>query len=130
MKITLSLALGAAIALTLAGCSKTDTNQVAAHKDKIRLNSKLFDLVKTLFEQRDTLELDPESYRLIEEKYKEDVRVFEVFEADGSTLAIFLMDPYARPSKRGGAEDAMTFFRNFRGADPDIQPLLERRGLN
>lgn len=30
---------------------------------------------------------------------------------------------------RGGAEDAMTIFKNFRGADPDIQPLLERRGL-
>ncbi len=35
--------------------------------------------------------------------YQEDVRVFEVFEEDGSTLALFLMDPYARPSKRGGA---------------------------
>ncbi len=35
--------------------------------------------------------------------YHEDVRVFEVFDADGSTLALFLMDPYARPSKRGGA---------------------------
>ena len=35
--------------------------------------------------------------------YQEDVRVFEVFEADGSTLALFIMDPYARPSKRGGA---------------------------
>ena len=35
--------------------------------------------------------------------YQENVRVFEVFEADGSTLALFLMDPYARPSKRGGA---------------------------
>jgi len=31
---------------------------------------------------------------------------------------------------RGGAEDAMTLYRNFRGAEPDIQPLLERRGLN
>jgi peptidyl-dipeptidase Dcp len=35
--------------------------------------------------------------------YQEDVRVFEVFESDGSTLALFIMDPYARPSKRGGA---------------------------
>jgi len=35
--------------------------------------------------------------------YQEDVRVFEVFEADGSTLALFILDPYARPSKRGGA---------------------------
>ena len=35
--------------------------------------------------------------------YQEDVRVFEVFEADGSTLALFILDPFARPSKRGGA---------------------------
>ena len=35
--------------------------------------------------------------------YHPDVRVFDVFEADGSQLAIFLFDPYARPSKRGGA---------------------------
>ena len=31
---------------------------------------------------------------------------------------------------RGGAVEAMTLFRNFRGADPDITPLLTRRGLN
>ena len=35
--------------------------------------------------------------------YQEDVRVFEVFEPDGSTLALFIGDFYARPSKRGGA---------------------------
>jgi len=35
--------------------------------------------------------------------YQEDVRVFEVFDADGSTLSLFIFDPYARPSKRGGA---------------------------
>ena len=46
----------------------------SAHNDKIRLNSKLFERVSTLFEQRDTLELDPESYRLIEENYKDFVR--------------------------------------------------------
>ena len=31
---------------------------------------------------------------------------------------------------RGGSVEAMTLFRNFRGADPDITPLLTRRGLN
>jgi len=35
--------------------------------------------------------------------YHPDVRTFDVFDADGSQLAIFLLDPYARPSKRGGA---------------------------
>ena len=31
---------------------------------------------------------------------------------------------------RGGSADAMTLFKNFRGAEPSIEPLLERRGLN
>ncbi len=31
---------------------------------------------------------------------------------------------------KGGSVDAMTLFRNFRGADPDIKHLLDRRGLN
>ena len=31
---------------------------------------------------------------------------------------------------RGGSVDAMQLFRDFRGADPSIEPLLERRGLN
>ena len=35
--------------------------------------------------------------------YQEDVRVFEVFETDGNTLALFLFDGFARTSKRGGA---------------------------
>lgn len=35
--------------------------------------------------------------------YQDDIRVFEVFEEDGSTLAFFIMDLYARSSKRGGA---------------------------
>ncbi len=30
---------------------------------------------------------------------------------------------------RGGSEDAMSIFRTFRGAEPNIQPLLERKGL-
>ena len=35
--------------------------------------------------------------------YVEDVRTFDVFDADGSQLAIFTFDPYARANKRGGA---------------------------
>jgi peptidyl-dipeptidase Dcp len=35
--------------------------------------------------------------------YQSDVRVFDVFDADGSPLAIFLADYYARDNKEGGA---------------------------
>jgi peptidyl-dipeptidase Dcp len=36
-------------------------------------------------------------------RYHPDVRIYEVFDADGSALALFMADLYARPSKRGGA---------------------------
>jgi peptidyl-dipeptidase Dcp len=35
--------------------------------------------------------------------YLPEVRTFEVFDADGKPLALFIADYYARPSKRGGA---------------------------
>ena len=35
--------------------------------------------------------------------YNDDVRVFEVFEADGTPLGLFLADFYTRPGKSGGA---------------------------
>lgn len=35
--------------------------------------------------------------------YRDDVRVYDVFDDNGKQLAIFLADLYARPSKRGGA---------------------------
>ena len=35
--------------------------------------------------------------------YRPEVRVFEVFNPDGATLALFIFDAYARPSKNGGA---------------------------
>ena len=31
---------------------------------------------------------------------------------------------------RGGTEEPMTLYKRFRGAEPQIEPLLERRGLN
>ncbi len=36
-------------------------------------------------------------------KYHPDTQVFEVFDEDGSPLSLFIVDWYARPSKRGGA---------------------------
>ncbi|WP_425603308.1 M3 family metallopeptidase [Luteimonas endophytica] len=36
-------------------------------------------------------------------KYHPDTWIYDVFDADGSQLAIFIFDPYARDSKRGGA---------------------------
>ena len=53
--------------------------------------------------------------------YQEDVRVFEVFEADGTTLALFVFDPYARPSKRGGAwMNAYVSQSNLEGNKPVV----------
>ncbi|MBP6507457.1 MAG: M3 family metallopeptidase [Opitutaceae bacterium] len=36
-------------------------------------------------------------------RYHPDLQIFEVFNEDGSHLALFVIDWYARPSKRGGA---------------------------
>lgn len=35
--------------------------------------------------------------------YRDDVRVYDVFDRDGKRLALFIADLYARPSKQGGA---------------------------
>ena len=35
--------------------------------------------------------------------YHEDVTAYEVFNADGSAIGLFYLDPYAREGKRGGA---------------------------
>jgi peptidyl-dipeptidase Dcp len=37
------------------------------------------------------------------EGYHPDMRVWEVSDEDGTALGLFLLDPYARPTKRGGA---------------------------
>ena len=53
--------------------------------------------------------------------YQEDVRVFEVFDANGETLALFIADFYARPSKRGGAwMNAYVSQSNLVGTSPVV----------
>jgi peptidyl-dipeptidase Dcp len=44
--------------------------------------------------------------------YQPDVRVFEAFDADGSSLALFYVDFFARPNKQGGAWTASFVSQN------------------
>jgi peptidyl-dipeptidase Dcp len=53
---------------------KIEAPKLAAHQDAIYLNAKLFQRVKTIYAQRHSLKLDPESLRLVEEYYKDFVR--------------------------------------------------------
>jgi len=61
--------------------------KLSAHNDKILLNPKLFSRVKTLYEQRDSLNLDAESVRLIYKVYVDFVRAgAELSDADKEQL--------------------------------------------
>jgi peptidyl-dipeptidase Dcp len=59
-----------------------------------------------------------------------DADAFEAFEEKG------LFDPATARSfrtnvlERGGSEDAMTMYVRFRGKEPSVEPLLEKRGLH
>ncbi len=59
-----------------------------------------------------------------------DADAFEAFKENGlfnkTTAAAFRTNIL----ELGGTEDAMELYRKFRGADPKIEPLIERRGLN
>jgi peptidyl-dipeptidase Dcp len=45
--------------------------QLAAHQDAIRLNDKLFERIAAIYKQRASLNLDPESLRLVEREYEQ-----------------------------------------------------------
>ncbi len=48
--------------------------KLSAHRDEILLNRDLFARIETVYRQRDELELDAESHRLVERTYREFVR--------------------------------------------------------
>ncbi len=50
------------------------TPMLSAHGDDIALNAKLFARIKAVYDQKETLNLDPEQMRLLEETYKGFVR--------------------------------------------------------
>ena len=53
--------------------------------------------------------------------YQPDVRVFEVFDADGKSLALFYGDYFSRPSKSGGAwEDSFVDQSGLMGTRPVV----------
>lgn len=113
---------------TVAAIEAEVSPKLAAHTDAIYLDQRLFSRIEDLYDRRAELDLDPESAWLLERVVKDgvfwaaeqlyglrfverqdlpayhpDVRVFEVFNADGSPLGLFLGDYYTRDSKRGGA---------------------------
>jgi peptidyl-dipeptidase Dcp len=59
-----------------------------------------------------------------------DATTVEWFKANGGLLRRNGDRFRATLLSRGGSQDPMTQFRNFTGREPDIEPLLERRGLN
>ena len=54
--------------------------------------------------------------------YNPDVRAFDVQDASGAHVALFLGDYFARPSKRGGAW--MSAFRTQQKLDGNIRPII------
>ncbi len=55
-------------------------------------------------------------------RYHEDVQGYEVRDADGSHIGLFLVDYFMRPSKRGGAW--MSEFRSQSGLDGVVRPIV------
>ncbi len=55
---------------TLQKVQEAEAPRLAAHQDAIHLDSQLFQRVEAVYNQRDTLKLDPESTRLVEVVYK------------------------------------------------------------
>ncbi|MDZ4842983.1 MAG: M3 family metallopeptidase [Hyphomicrobium aestuarii] len=80
-----------------------------------RMIEAAFDVAKRLFglsfEERADLKL-----------YHPDVRAWDVTDADGNHVALFLGDYFARPSKRSGAW--MSSYRNQQRVKGDIRPIV------
>jgi peptidyl-dipeptidase Dcp len=72
---------------TLQKIKSDEAPKLAAHSDAIFLNATLFSRVKSLYEKRDALKLDPESRYLVERYYKTFVRAGALLsEADKEIL--------------------------------------------
>ena len=74
---------------TLEGIQRELSPRLAAHNDAIVLNGKLFDRVKSLYDQRDSLGLDAESKRLLERYHTDFIRAgAQLSDADKEKLKV------------------------------------------
>ncbi len=72
---------------TLQAVMTEEAPRLAAHRDAIYLNGKLFDRIRTLHDQRESLGLDAEQGRLVDQYYKDFVRSgAQLSEAQKDTL--------------------------------------------
>ncbi|MFW5899339.1 MAG: M3 family metallopeptidase, partial [Jiangellaceae bacterium] len=55
--------------------------RLAAHEDAMHLDAELFDRIRALYEDRDSLDLDPETYRLLERYHSDFVRAGATLDA-------------------------------------------------
>ena len=56
---------------------------LAAHRDKILLNEELFGKIRSVYDRRGSLELDPVQMRLLEKTYRRFVRAGALLDSDG-----------------------------------------------
>lgn len=60
-----------------------------------------------------------------------DADAFQAFVESGDVYNQEIADKYRKYIlSMGGTQDAMELYKKFRGKEPDIEPLLEKRGLN
>jgi peptidyl-dipeptidase Dcp len=78
---------GANLSPELEKLQEIEAPKLAAHKDAIFLDSKLFQRIETIYKQRESLKLDPESLRLVEYYYEEFIHAgANLSEADKADL--------------------------------------------
>jgi peptidyl-dipeptidase Dcp len=98
----------------------------AAHSDWIHLNSALFARIKTLYEQRNSLQLDPESLRLLERYHTNFVRAgAKLNEADKTKLK-----QYNEQLSTLSTRFRQTVLKGVNGAAVVVETAAELDGLS
>ncbi len=59
-----------------------------------------------------------------------DADAFDAFKQSGNLFNPELAAKFRMLLTKSGSDEGMTIYKNFRGQEPSIEPLLKRRGLN